>query len=143
MTPPLNTELNSGEFHPLAPAAFDYVKRQGVPKLLQMQEALASVALSGNRTAEICYGTLNRILTGQGVSDRYVFGLAWLMLSDEQNISAVRPLENSAHELAVALRDALSTYRKDDKTVIVTAERQEAWAKALADYEAANKGSAE
>ena len=33
--------------------------------------------------------------------------------------------------LTVALKDAISTYRKDDKTVLVSAERQEAWIAAL------------
>ncbi len=29
--------------------------------------------------------------------------------------------------VALALKDAISTYRQDDKTVFVTAERREAW----------------
>jgi hypothetical protein len=33
--------------------------------------------------------------------------------------------------LTVALKDAISTYRNDDKTVLVSAERQEAWIAAL------------
>jgi hypothetical protein len=33
--------------------------------------------------------------------------------------------------LTVALKDAISTYRDDDKTVLVSAERQEAWIAAL------------
>jgi hypothetical protein len=33
--------------------------------------------------------------------------------------------------LTTALRDCLSTFREDDKTTIITAERQEAWRDAL------------
>lgn len=36
--------------------------------------------------------------------------------------------------LSTALRDALSTFRDDDKTTIVTAERQEAWAETLKEH---------
>ena len=40
-------------------------------------------------------------------------------------------LIHAKEELARALSDAISTYRHDDKTTLVTAERQEAWAYAL------------
>ena len=39
----------------------------------------------------------------------------------------VLTLAQSNEELARALSDALSTYRHDDTSVLVTAERQEAW----------------
>jgi hypothetical protein len=49
-----------------------------------------------------------------------------------------RDSEISRHQdkigrLTVALKDAISTYRNDDKTVLVSAERQEAWIAALND----------
>lgn len=137
MNHPLNTELRLGEFHPMAPGAFQFIKAQGPVKLMMAAEALASSALSGNRTAEICWGTLDRILTGQPVSDRYALGLAWFMQSAEQD--PIRPLETVSHELAKALRDALSTFRDDDKTTIITGERKEAWSAALANYDRINR----
>jgi len=45
------------------------------------KEALASTALSGNRLAEICMGTIDRLAKGEPVSDRYLLGLAWTILS--------------------------------------------------------------
>jgi hypothetical protein len=37
----------------------------------------SSLAIEGNRLAEVCYGTLRRMIDGQPVSDRYLLGLAW------------------------------------------------------------------
>jgi hypothetical protein len=37
----------------------------------------SSLALAGNRLAEVCYGTLRRLIGGEPVSDRYVSGFAW------------------------------------------------------------------
>lgn len=82
MTSP-NTELALGEPHPMARDAFAFIRKQGAENLLMLAESLASCALSGNRTAEICSGTLDRILTGKPVSDRYVLGLAWFMMQAE------------------------------------------------------------
>lgn len=42
-------------------------------------EALASSALEGNRTAEICLSTYKRIQENKSISDRYVLGLAWFV----------------------------------------------------------------
>lgn len=130
----MNTELNPGEFHPMAPEAFQYVKGQGVAKLLGLAESLASTALSGNRTAEVCWGTLDRILRGQPVSDRYLLGLAWLIRSGEDGLEPA--FEAQARELAKALRDAVSTFREDGAETRVTFERQEAWRAVLAEYDA-------
>lgn len=40
-----------------------------------------------------------------------------------------------ADSVATALRDALSTFRDDDKTTLITAGRKEAWAQVLAEYD--------
>ncbi len=48
-------------------------------------ESLASVALSGNRMAEICLSTLQRLLNSQPVSDRYVLGLAWFLRNMQES----------------------------------------------------------
>lgn len=50
---------------------------------------------------------------------------------------AVESLTDHAERLGLALEDAISTYREDDKTVLVTAERQEAWIDVLGEYRAA------
>jgi hypothetical protein len=46
----------------------------------------------------------------------------------------IEELERNADAIATALGDALSTFRDDDKTTIITVERQEAWKAALEDY---------
>ncbi len=69
--------LAEGEHHPAADSAKEYLNRLGSRELMRLQESFASVAMSGNRTAEICSETLDRLLLGQPVSDRYLLGLAW------------------------------------------------------------------
>lgn len=69
--------LGSGEPHPLAYDAKEYIASLPMDKLILYQESYASCSLSGNRAAEICSETLRRLLTGQSVSDRYLLGLAW------------------------------------------------------------------
>ena len=74
--------LEIGEPHPMAECALKYVKEH----LTAMDvEVMASCALSGNRTAEICLSTYNRLIAGESVSDRYLMGLAWFIkrLRDE------------------------------------------------------------
>lgn len=72
----MSDTLEPNEFHPMAPAALKYV-RQNITAM--DIESMASCAIEGNRTAEICLGTWNRIDQGKPVSDRYVFGLAWFI----------------------------------------------------------------
>ncbi len=72
------SELNPGEPHPSSIPAFEYVKQMMISKP-HLVESIASTALSGNRTAEICLSTIRRIQSGDTVSDRYVLGLAWMM----------------------------------------------------------------
>lgn len=80
-----NTELKSGEVHPTAYSAMAWFKAWKLSdplKFIQVMEALASTALSGNRQAEICLGTINRLEHGQMVSDRYLLGLCWFLKED-------------------------------------------------------------
>lgn len=65
--------LKIGEFHPAARSAMAYVKTYG----LKYMEPFASCAIEGNRHAEICLETLERVFSGEPVSDRYLLGLAW------------------------------------------------------------------
>ncbi len=76
----MSDTLEPGEPHPAAHSAFKYVKTQITPIMI---ESIASAALSGSRSAEICHGTLERIRNGDPVSDRYVLGLAWMLLEIE------------------------------------------------------------
>lgn len=74
--------LGIGEYHPAADAAMAWVQeyRAADPlRWLQLTEAFASTALSGNRLAEICVETINRLNNAEGVSDRYLLGLAWTL----------------------------------------------------------------
>ena len=75
--------LKIGESHPMAHSAFSYVKLHANDPILL--ESIASTALSGSRCAEICHSTLERIRKGEPVSDRYVFGLAWMIKDIKDN----------------------------------------------------------
>jgi S-adenosylmethionine:diacylglycerol 3-amino-3-carboxypropyl transferase len=69
--------LAIGEPHPAAFYARQYLASLSFEELSIYQESFASCAIEGNRMAEICSETLNRLLTGLPVSDRYILGLAW------------------------------------------------------------------
>ncbi len=83
----MENSLKEGEPHPVAYGAKQWISDYLVGKLPNhsainvemLVESLASTALSGNKTAEICLSTLQRLLNGEPVSDRYVLGLAWLL----------------------------------------------------------------
>jgi len=77
------SEIKEGEFHPAARSAYRWLKGFMISNpqdYLQYKEALASAALSGNRQAEICMGTIERLRLSQPVSDRYLMGLCWTIL---------------------------------------------------------------
>lgn len=76
--------LNEGESHPASELALNYIKLLKSEDLFILQESFSSCAIEGNRLAEICSETLNRLLTGKPVSDRHLLGLAWAIL-DIQN----------------------------------------------------------
>lgn len=74
--------LNEGEIHPAASIALDYVRESlRLPHGTFIQESLASTAISGDRLAEVCCETLRRLIANEPVSDRYLFGLAWVLWS--------------------------------------------------------------
>ncbi len=76
-------------------------------------------------------------LTATAESRASVFGKedSSVILAREM-AAAVKALNEHAEALGMALEDAITTFREDDKTVLVTAERQEAWVTALAQYRA-------
>lgn len=81
-------ELAPGEIHPSAFAAHEFICSIPKGNLMIYQESLASVAVSGNRLADICSETLRRLLSGESVSDRYLLGLAWQLMFLERANSA-------------------------------------------------------
>jgi hypothetical protein len=67
----------------MAQHALDYIRGLGLDKLSKYMEAFSSCAIEGNRLGEVCSETLNRIMTGKPVSDRYVMGLAFALMRFE------------------------------------------------------------
>jgi hypothetical protein len=87
--PPKDT-LNIGEPHPAAVDAMKFVGAHTIRELMELQEVFASCALTGeSRLAEVCGGTVARLINGDMVSDRYLLGLAWALRdmkdADNQN----------------------------------------------------------
>lgn len=91
--------LRPGEFHPAASSAMawlrEYIARKEPHEIPMLLESFSSVGMSGNRNAELCGETLNRIMTGQPVSDRYLLGLVWTIremedLEDDDAVAAIR-----------------------------------------------------
>ena len=80
-----DSELTAAEYHPSASSAlswFNEWKYANVQRYVVMRESVASTALSGNRLAQVLNGTLNRLQSGQPVSDRYLLGLCWFLRFD-------------------------------------------------------------
>lgn len=88
--------LKEGEVHPSAQSALDYIKGLGPQKLCMYLEAFASCSIEGNRLGEICSETLNRIMTGKGISDRYALGLAWTLRNMEEDYESRELVEEEA-----------------------------------------------
>jgi hypothetical protein len=83
---PGTSTLGVDEHHPAADDAMAYYRgwvRADPERYLTTKEAFASTALSGVRTAEICFGTMERLENGEPVSDRYVLGLCWTLIALE------------------------------------------------------------
>ena len=75
--------LEEKEYHPVAPSVLtwyrDWKLRRGFDNYMKVREAVASTALAGNRLAQICHSTLERLDKGEPVSDRYLLGLCWFL----------------------------------------------------------------
>lgn len=86
--------LKDTEPHPSSEIARRYlisVLFKDEKRLWILRESLASCALAGNREAEVCGETLERLINKQPVSDRYFMGLAWFIWSLEQIQSKQKP----------------------------------------------------
>lgn len=72
------------EHHPAADSAKEFIVAIPAAELSLILEAFASTAIEGNRLAEICCATLDRMMKGQPVSDRYLLGLAWTIRNTKE-----------------------------------------------------------
>jgi hypothetical protein len=78
------TEIRPDEFHPAARSAYRWLKGfmvSNADDYVRYRTAMSIAAASGNRQAQICMGTIDRLRASQPVSDRYLLGLAWTILS--------------------------------------------------------------
>lgn len=73
--------LKPGEYHQSADSAMEYYKAMPLSEIYLWLEAFSSCAIEGNRFAEVCSETLNRLLKGEPVSDRYLLGVMWAIAS--------------------------------------------------------------
>ena len=90
--------LKENEYHPSADSAMQYIKQFIVSNptaWMVLQESIASTALSGNRLSEILLSTIERLNNGLPVSDRYLLGLAWFLVTKQD----IPPPQQSHGEL--------------------------------------------
>jgi hypothetical protein len=73
----VTTSLKDGEAHPAAHSALQYLNALSFEQRQDFLLTFSSLAIEGNRLAEVCFGTLRRLIDGEPVSDRYLLGLAW------------------------------------------------------------------
>jgi hypothetical protein len=71
------TGLKDGEAHPATVDALRYLNALSFEERQNFLLLFSSLAIEGNRLAEVCYGTLQRLIDGEPLSDRYLLGLAW------------------------------------------------------------------
>lgn len=105
MTDP--SEIKADEFHPAARSAYRWLKGFMVTNsadYARCKIALEIASDSGNRQAQICIGTIDRLRKSQPVSDRYLLGLAWTILY----------LHNHEAMEAIAERALDPAYQKDE-----------------------------
>lgn len=79
------TTLAVNEPHPsvkIARALLQKKVTEGLD-LLVWREAFASCAIEGNRSAEVCLGTVNRLLNNEPISDRYFMGLVLAIIGQD------------------------------------------------------------
>jgi len=73
----LESGVKHGADHPSAHLAVDWLKSVPIAMIRAMRLRLAAEALDRHEVSRVCLSTLDRLLTGREVSDRYVLGLAW------------------------------------------------------------------
>ena len=70
------SQLTRGEIHPAAEIARNYINSIPGDEVAILMEGMSSCAIEGNRMAEVCAGTLRRVLRDEPVGERYLMGLA-------------------------------------------------------------------
>lgn len=101
------SEILEGEHHPAANSAYRWLKGfmvANAPDYEVCKLAIGLAADSGNRQAQICMGTIERLATGKPVSDRYLLGLAWTILHIQYN-EAIEAIASKRHDRAYPLDD--------------------------------------
>ena len=80
--------LGITEVHPAAYDAQRFIASLPPHELAMWSESFASCAIEGNRLAEVCSETLNRLMHGEPVSDRYILGLAFTIMKGLKQLKA-------------------------------------------------------
>ena len=79
--------LPLGVPHPAAVSAYQFINELPLVELVMWQEIFASITLSSedNLLASTCSDTLDRIIKGETIGDRYILGLAWTVKNMIEN----------------------------------------------------------
>lgn len=81
--------LRPGEYHPATDAAFKYLAELPLDTLTEHMKTLANQAVAGSRCAGVCLHTLNAMLSGNQLADRYILGAAWTVKELEASKSCI------------------------------------------------------
>lgn len=72
--------LANGQNHPSIHLAKSWLARQDMDLVVYgLRGLLIQLAAGGDENARLCLGTLERLLSGQPVSDRYFLALCWTL----------------------------------------------------------------
>jgi hypothetical protein len=69
---------------PITPNVLKYVKSKGRLELMKLLEASASCAIEGNELGIQLRETIDRLLSGKPIGERYLFQLAWMLRDQEK-----------------------------------------------------------
>lgn len=103
----------------------------------QFSDNLSAVGKAYNAEkdrAEKAETELARLRAEFAVAENWVDDLIGENVRLRADLERAERAELKLEKMATALADCISTFRSDDKTTIITAERQEAWRAALLSY---------
>ena len=75
----MSDTLSEKEYHPSAETAMRDWQELSLEDKMMWLESCSSCAIEGNRLGEVCAGTINRLMKGEPVSDRYLLGLMYFI----------------------------------------------------------------
>lgn len=81
------SRLERDESHPAVYKALSYLRKLRIGDLVTFRDLYYQRALEGDKSAAVAYGTLRMFLEGKEISDRYLLGLTYEMLQEDQNTS--------------------------------------------------------